>query len=71
MPIARSKSETKWEGEALPRQSRREDSSAWRLHVAHIEKEIERVVTHVLAFFFLRVAISFLKSWSHLSSLFL
>ena len=47
VPIARSKSETKWEGEALPRQSRREDSSAWRLHVAHIEKEIERVVTQL------------------------
>ena len=47
VPIARSKIETKWEGEALPRQSRREDSSAWRLHVAHIEKEIERVVTQL------------------------
>ena len=47
VPIARSKIETKWEGEALPRQSRRDDSSAWRPHVAHIEKEIERVVTQL------------------------
>ena len=45
VPIARARfAQTEWEGEALPRQSRREDSSPWRLHVAHIEKEIERVV---------------------------